>query len=222
MEKKYLIEWSKMQAAELALVPGVKESDNLWDVDVHTKPNVPGLRYQNRLSPAAGVILALSNYGRVRGAEMPQRWSTVIGQLWVYACARDKVPTSSLKWILRKEIDNTDTKQVLTEVMSRAKVNLKKQPSRLTGMRKDRYTIKKTFTRSDPSFFAILGTPNGNGIPHLLQERRGLLGKKNIRDITVFVNLENPQFPVWHILFSLSEYDKQGLEKDQDEDCLLM
>lgn len=99
MKKKYIIEWSELNAAELSLIPGVEESDKLWDVDVHAKPNIPGTRYQNRLSPQAGVLLALSNYGKVAGGQMAQRWSTVVGQMWIYACAKDNIPTSSLRWI---------------------------------------------------------------------------------------------------------------------------
>ncbi|KAJ5184096.1 hypothetical protein N7492_001712 [Penicillium capsulatum] len=224
MQQKYSIEWNPIKVAaipELALVPGVEESDKFWDLDVHNKPNIPGLRYQNRLSPQAGVLQAMSNYGRIGSSKMPQRWSTVIGQLWVHASARDNVPTSNLKWILRARIDNDETIKVLTVVMTRAKVNLKKQPSRLTGMRQDRYTVKKTFKRTDPSFRAILGTPNGKGIPHLLRERKDVLGKKTIRDISVFVNLKTPQFPEWYILFGLSEYNKED-EEDEKEDCVIM
>lgn len=217
MKKKYIIEWSELNAAELSLIPGVEESDKLWDVDVHAKPNIPGTRYQNRLSPQAGVLLALSNYGKVAGGQMAQRWSTVVGQMWIYACAKDNIPTSSLRWIFRKKIDNAVTISVLKVAMTRAKVNLEKQPSRLTAMRKHRYTVKRKFTRSDPSFYSIVGTPNGNGIPHLLRERRDLLGKKNLRDITVFVNLEDPRFPEWHILFGLD-----GNDEEEENDCNIM
>lgn len=50
MKKKYIIEWSELNAAELSLIPGVEESDKLWDVDVHAKPNIPGTRSKSSQS----------------------------------------------------------------------------------------------------------------------------------------------------------------------------
>ncbi|KAJ5161043.1 hypothetical protein N7492_006435 [Penicillium capsulatum] len=168
MKEKLDINWKKVPANEITRRNGVEESDHFYDVRAKLL-DFESLYYHSFFSPRPGVIISASNegYDKAANKEMPWKWSKTIGSLWMQACAKDKLPPSALKWILRDTITNGDTRAVLREALVRTKVNMKTLD-----------TIEKTFTRKDEAFYAILGTPNGNGIPWILKEFANHLGGK--------------------------------------------
>lgn len=205
MNEKLDVTWNKVPSTDITLRNGVEESDHFYDVTARYK-ELKSLYYHNFFSPRPGVIVAASNvgYDDETGKKMPWKWSTLVGSLWIQACAKDKLDASGLKWVLRDTITNTDTKNVLQEAFNRAKVNMKTLD-----------TIEKTFTRKDEAFYAILGTPNGNGIPWILKEWADHLGKKTITSITVIAGMDDPKDPLWDLKFAIGDSSEQDISMDR-------
>ena len=197
LAEKLNVVWKTIPANDVTLKDGVKESDHFYDVITALK-TMKSLYYHSYLSPRPGLIIAASNEGHDVDSEtsMPWRWSTVVGTLWQMACTKDDLPASSLKMILRSTITNPDTKDVLKEALLRAKVNMRTLD-----------TIEKTFTRVDEAFYAILGSPNGNGVTWLLQEFAEDFGKKTVTKIVVVAEMDDPTDPLWDIKFFIGNYN---------------
>lgn len=204
MEEKLDVTWKTVSANDITLRYGVEESDHFYDVTAKFK-ELASLYYHSFFSPRPGVIIAASNvgYDTQSKTKMPWKWSTVVGSFWVQACAKDNLDASSLKWILQSTILNKETGDVLREAFNRAKVNMKTLD-----------TIEHTFTRNSEAFYAILGTPNGNGIPWLLKEFADHLGKKTVVSITVVAEMDDPTNPLWDLKFEIGDSSNNDVSLD--------
>ncbi|KAJ5172937.1 hypothetical protein N7492_005530 [Penicillium capsulatum] len=225
MSEKLATTWKKVSANEITLRNGVEGSDHFFDVNAKLK-KLKTLYYHSFFSPRPGVIIAASNegYDKSSNTTMPWKWSKTIGTLWMQACTKDNLLPSSLKWIFRDTITNPETRDVLKEALLRTKVNMKTLD-----------TIEKTFTRKDEAFYAIMGTPNGNGIPWLLKEYAHHLGEKTVTSITILAEMDDPTNPLFDLKFAIGkaptresttatntsppEIDPQNAYDDEDDGC---
>ena len=143
--------------------------------------------YVNWFAPDARIILTESNFARIQWTELtdtagarldletlkprpdrygwykaPHRWAEAIATAWLVACRGDKVPTSALKYVARLAVANEPTIRLLDE---------------MTGTERTDPGVLN-WTPLNPYFYALLGTPNGQGIVKLLSQYVDLFSTK--------------------------------------------
>ncbi|KAJ5162090.1 hypothetical protein N7492_007482 [Penicillium capsulatum] len=125
------------------------------------------VKFESAYYPGEGGIEAIANYKTSdNGGEAPTPWG--------------EVEDSSLNWIRRYEISNGDTTRVIG-VMQRALQNAGKTDTAMGPG----YTVW-TLTKDNTDFFAIFGTPNGNGVYYLLRDHiKELTSEKSVMKIFV-------------------------------------
>lgn len=160
------------------------------------KGDGPIADFTNTISASQGVFLANANN---RGAlpsdpsdpaynsdfpdgrkPVPWQFSTVAWAMWQRTVLADnpqwaqnpgQADYSGLKVFFRREIDNADTKAILTEAFAGKDL-----------------TSTQTWTPEDPdqntnAFWPLLGSPNGNGMIYVLTDNKVALGGKGITSI---------------------------------------
>ena len=146
--------------------------------------------FSNTISAQEGVFLA---NGNDRGARTPEnlppdgrdpiewQFSTVAWWMWKKTVLKDnpkweekpnEADFSGIKSFWRRMIKNADTQEILTEAFQGV------EPA----------VITKTWTPEDPDpdknpFWALLGSPNGNGIQYFLRDNKNALRGKGIKSI---------------------------------------
>ncbi|KAJ5156450.1 hypothetical protein N7492_009253 [Penicillium capsulatum] len=206
---EYDVRRQTITGERLTAIDGVKKSDRFYGIIADYKEH-ESLYYHNFFGTRPGVIIAAENKGYFKGdgKSTPERWSAVIGSLWAQVCAEDNQPISGLRRLVRTTIENEETKDVLQEAFDRAKVNM--DPS-------SKSRVMRTFTRKDEAFYAIIGTPNGNGVPWLLKTNADRLGKKTITSIAVYANLDPTDSTIWlwDLIFAIEKASAEESSADR-------
>ncbi|KAK3698739.1 hypothetical protein LTR37_016829 [Vermiconidia calcicola] len=160
--------------------------------------------YGNLFNPTQGVIIAYSNYSpaykvsqRPKGqgdkAPLPElkQWSDIIFLTWKDLVADSPAQAKGLRYVLRHNVLNGDTKEIVSKAMK--KVGVKSGiPPRWPG-----YTFRPKFgpngkeDKAMEPFLAMLGTPNCMGVVWLLAQHQEVLGKEKVKAITVWDRSES-------------------------------
>ncbi|KAJ6130032.1 hypothetical protein N7512_002812 [Penicillium capsulatum] len=218
MNKKYKLSYPKVTLGSVSL--GVSNylkqkfrmstNEEIYDVNVvYRKSN--RLYYHNYYSPSRGLIVASDNVANAMGIKMPHAWSNVTWHVWTKACQMETPPVhpSTLRAIIRDRVVNSDSSDILKEAFARSGHDLA-----AIAKSGKKTTTQLTWSRTDKSFYAIIGTPNGKGIVWLLREQSGIL-KKTVKSITAwatnFGTKDKPEWS-WNVVFQLGRYEP-------DEDC---
>ncbi|MCJ1486407.1 hypothetical protein MMC06_006584 [Schaereria dolodes] len=112
----------------------------------------------------SGTIIPFNNYRR--GG--PLHWSDAVFYQWEKYNAENPERIAELRYIMRHEIENTDT----IAIIEHACENVSRQKS-----------LNWRWMPSDEAFYALLATPNGVGVPYMLTDRSIALGKLTIASI---------------------------------------
>lgn len=122
----------------------------------------------NNQSPKA----ALYEWGR-EGAPTPalKQWSDVAFLQWKQQATNEGVAVQNLKYILRYNVQNDETTEVIMECLNHG------TPGLWPGIE---------FDINSEEGRALLGTPNGYGVGYLLLQHRADLGQKMIRSVNIF------------------------------------
>ena len=99
----------------------------------------------------------------------PYRWHETIAKFWKDTCAAEDTSPSVLNNIAQLAIRNERTVAIAKEISAREGI-----PSRVTW----------DFKPNNPNFYALLGTPNGQGISKLLGLYAGLLATRSPLDFS--------------------------------------
>lgn len=188
----------------------ISATDEIYDVDAKYKMN-DRLHYHNYYSPSRGFLVAADNLRQSLGANIRQSWAQVTWYVWEQTCKKETPPVSpsTLRGVARDRIVNGETANVLKEAFGAAGQDLDSMAK--SGKTS---TSKLVWTRSDRSYYAVIGTPNGRGVIGLLRDRPVTLGK-TIQSITAygkkFGSNDDPEWS-WELVFILSRYEP-------DEDC---
>lgn len=143
----------------------------------HPKP----AGFINQLNPGNGIIIAADN----TVGDGPDHWSAIIWHLWqqAYLTANpaadaQKADFSGITCIVRKEIANADTARIIEIALGGQKDTIKY------------FEPKNPDDWRNPSnaFWALLGSPNGNGIINLLKRQKIGLKSKTIKRIGVVID----------------------------------
>ena len=189
LKEKLEIKWKTLQAKYITTNPEVKDTDKFYEIRTELLSD-RSLYYDNFYSPRLGIIIASSNENKGIGNRIPWNWSSLVGYLWRQACAKDGIPTSNMKMVLQNTITNADTQRILIEAFRRSNIRSIDE-------------VRKTYTRSDDAFYAIIGTPNGKGVPWLLRELADRVSK-TVMEITVVGWLYDPTDPTFDLEFVFS------------------
>lgn len=100
-------------------------------------------------------------------------WSDVVFLVWQAECLRTSVDPQTLDRVVRAYIQNEETRQIIDQACSIGGEDvqpLKPWPG-----------TKFELDGSDDRAKALLSTPNGVGVAHLLFQHRGVLGHKTVK-----------------------------------------
>ncbi|KAL8819603.1 MAG: hypothetical protein Q9223_001998 [Gallowayella weberi] len=156
--------------------------------------------YSSLYMPLSHAILVLDmispssrvqRYYADRGPEVPSnqaindnlvpplhRWSDATWTLW-----KEKGGTGNLRYIAHDYVSSDDTESVMTSIVKGANKEPKDLP--FPGL---------VFTMDTQEGRALLGTPNGIGVAHLLIDRASTLGKRDLRIHIFYANDPRPAF----------------------------
>ena len=160
--------------------------------------------FANTMSPKEGVFLAQDNYrGSVNQDDgtktpaVPYHFSDIAWWQWQRSVKADNVGAdqstldfSGMKYFFRTEIKNPDTQNIIDQAFEVNNVEDKTQT--------------QTFTPDKPqdlnnAFWALLGTPNGNGIIHLLTDYKQAMHQKSIVSIKI-IRPDDKTYYMWATL----------------------
>ncbi|MCJ1485794.1 hypothetical protein MMC06_005969 [Schaereria dolodes] len=136
---------------------------NNWDQETNDSHE----EYNNwfRTAPGpSGVIMARNNY-RNGG---PLHWSDATYYQWSDANAYKPKWHLGLRYIVRHEIENVDTVSIIMGAYASIRQNS---------------ALNWRWLPSDEPFYALIGTPNGQGVLHMLTDHFLGLGKLNVASI---------------------------------------
>lgn len=121
----------------------------------------------NAFNSRLGIIVAVANF-KQEAEETP--WSDVVFSQWKDATWHRGDPTN-LNYIIRLNIENINTRFIINEAHTK------------TGFPITDHI--KLWTEGDGSdaFFALMGTPNGKGIPRMLKDHQRTLKRKTVAGI---------------------------------------
>ncbi|KAL8959198.1 MAG: hypothetical protein Q9183_005679 [Haloplaca sp. 2 TL-2023] len=144
--------------------------------------------FWNNISPVDNAIIAFSND---RGGDeeegedrSPDNWSDMVWWLWLRACSTGEGDTAALSQIFRYNVDNDATKDILQEVL---------------GDKEDEVvTLEPDDEESeDNGFWALLGSPNGTGMIHMVGDHKKALNGKGIKNIKCVYKRREDQYYMW-------------------------
>lgn len=164
------IEISKAGDYYLTTVGWPKEGES-------TKPAL----FVNQLNPGSGVIIAADN----TVGDGPDHWSAIIWNLWqqAYLSANpaenpQTADFSGMKYIVQKEITNAETAKIIEIALAGQQDSIRYfEPNNPDDWR-----------NPSNAFWALLGSPNGNGIINLLKRQKIGLHSKTVRRIGVIID----------------------------------
>lgn len=117
------------------------------------------------------------HYAKVKGRPMNivplDRWSDVVFLEWKKLCKKAHVPVSSLKHVIRYNVDNKPTEDVIQDVFGLDRPDWSK------------ISRGRRFHPDEEEFAALLGTPNGSGVAYMLIDHKGQFGQMRVKSITV-------------------------------------
>ena len=121
------------------------------------------------------------------------KWSDIVWILWAHVAGAS---AGQLKYVLKHFVVTDETVDVMDEVAKR--VGIYKDLSwerNWPGLRSDRGT---------DDFKALVGTPHGKGIVHLLVNHVDMFPTKDIESITIFTTNDDDMI-IPHMLFTLTD-----------------
>ncbi|KAL9626258.1 MAG: hypothetical protein Q9204_007449 [Flavoplaca sp. TL-2023a] len=157
--------------------------------------------YDNDFDTRNGLLVASANY-REWDSQRQLPWSELMFQTWpIVQAAQGGGPISNLKVVIRKEVENQGTQEVL-KAMYR---NRRGPDGQVLTMNKGDPTWYQ-WTEEQHAFFfhALIGTDNVKGVVWLLNDHPNAMGKKEIKDIwtrwterdpDIWINLQPAE---WH------------------------
>ncbi|MCJ1482670.1 hypothetical protein MMC06_002836 [Schaereria dolodes] len=122
---------------------------------------VNSYRSQGRIG---GVIVA-HDIARNRG---PLHWSDATYYSWAEYNRNNIFGVQSLRYIMHYNVENLDTMRIIDKAYDNSGISPE---------------IPHSWTPTDDAFYAMMGTPNGNGVPHMLTDHFLALGKLTIKSI---------------------------------------
>lgn len=160
---------------------------------MHDVPPVPpgkGRRttvLKNAFNSQLGIIVAVANF-KQEAEDTP--WSDVVFSQWKDATWHRGDPTN-LNYIIRHNIENVNTRFIIHEAHSK------------TGFPLTDHI--KLWTEGDGSdvFYALMGTPNGKGIPRMLKDHQRTLKRKTVAGIYTARTSDGRE----HMVFALRSAD---------------
>ena len=156
--------------SQLRIPPGYNK--HYMRVALHEVPPVPpgkGRRttvFKNAFSREQGILIAMSNF-KQESETTP--WSEVAFAKWYESTYHRGDPTN-LNYIVRHSIENINTVFIIKEAHKKAGVPLHEN-------------VKLWKEGFDEAFYALMGTPNGKGVPRMLKDHNQKLGRKTIEAI---------------------------------------
>jgi len=148
--------------------------------------------FSNTYSPKGGVVVASVNARHQKEDTVPSKevpdeekapdnWSSVAWAQWKRGCVTMTLGTtdfSNMKIIIRRNVNNGITKGLMMEALG--------SEGKSDGQIAYFYPTDPDNKESDNAFWPLLGSPNGNGIIHLLRDHKIVLGSKSITRIGVY------------------------------------
>lgn len=132
----------------------------------------------NLFDPASGTIVASGN----EIGDAPDHWSDIAWYLWRRSCLTADPTTTTfnnLHTIIQRYVTNSDTMDIIADALD---------PGYVIGERA--YFTPADRDPDKNAFWALLGSPNGNGIIHMLDDNKRMLRGKSIARIGVWANPE--------------------------------
>lgn len=148
--------------------------------------------FMNNYSPQDGVVVASVNARHQKGDTVPSRevpdeekapdnWSSVAWAQWKRGCITMTPGTSdfsNIRIIMRRNVDNGITSSFMVEALE----SVGKSDGQIAYF----YLTDPDNKDSDNPFWPLLGSPNGNGMIHLLKDHKSVLGNRSITRIGVY------------------------------------
>ncbi|KAL8634491.1 MAG: hypothetical protein Q9228_007914 [Teloschistes exilis] len=158
--------------------------------------------YVNDFDTKNGLIIAQSNYREFdRSKSLP--WSEIIYYTWqVIQSQQSGFPISNLRTVIRKEVVNPGTQNVLQALYD---------SRRLKTRVGDNSWYKWTEADQMYSFYALLGTDNIKGVVWLLNDHAAAIGKKEITEIWTRWGGENPD--IWIEIRPAQDYGQRRVKR---------
>ncbi|GAB7359388.1 hypothetical protein MBLNU230_g6039t1 [Neophaeotheca triangularis] len=196
-------------------------SDNPRAAPRETQTYTPSVEnvYCNAYLTKYGAIIAIENKGpshsfiavpdelkprQPKQAVTPlHHWSDVVFLVWQAECLRTSVDPQTLDRVVRAYIQNEETRQIIDQACSIGGEDvqaLKPWPG-----------TKFELDGSDDRAKALLSTPNGVGVAHLLFQHRGVLGHKTVKSITAFASDRN--MSDCHLMFEIVDIRSRRMEE---------
>ena len=177
-----------------------RNADNLQVCWKHKATSEPWGRYGRAFEPTDGFYSCIYNpraivaqyssapwnsgerFG-IRGEDIIplNHWSDIVFLQWKQYCYDRVLRMDGLRYVLRSNVTNGDTIDVVDDVASSLGLDLRRwdNPVDDPGVR--------TFPVDTEQGMALLGTPNGAGVVYLLTQHREAFGYLMIEAITVFI-----------------------------------
>lgn len=143
--------------------------------------------FTNVYNPSQGVIIANFNYGSAYQIEefgltgkhpdiVPpplKQWSDVVFLEYQAECQAQGKDMKNLKYIFHIIAQNPDTEYVIEQILGE-------------GNEPPDWSERKIYSTDSDEGKAILATPNGNGAAWFLVQHQLQLGRKKVKDVSVF------------------------------------
>ena len=139
----------------------------------------------NLYSPKDKVIIVASVDRQInkKGPKAPDHWSTIAWHLWKEACVSVTKGTkdfSNLNYMFVRNVVNPETSAIFDEALKGLSVG------------ENHYFYPKETSTDTNAFWALLGSPNGNGLIHLLTDNKIALRGKSIVQLGVYQDPDRP------------------------------
>jgi hypothetical protein len=189
--------------------------------------------FLNIVNPNAGLLVAVNNINPAAMAkQMMQKrdpsecdinlpklrnWSDAAFLQWQRVVNRFSVGGAALKYVVRSNVENPDTLDIMTQVLGEYAGNRNIPRCRDDFAPRPRWPGVDFDIKSDEGL-ALLGTPNGNGIGWLLAQHKRELGHKVIIKVTIFYHetvIQNEEWEDANLLFHIKDAEDCGCEYDE-------
>ncbi|KAJ5171980.1 hypothetical protein N7492_004573 [Penicillium capsulatum] len=177
--------------------PSTSSGDFCFDMLVQDKDHpgddsTDGIVFHNKYCPGYGGLEVIKAYKETtdeNGKKHSARtsWSNVTWALWSSNCENED-QAAGLWWLAHKNLVNPDTLKIIDEMRDDNEFETTERPGSGTYLvytLKPRDDSKKEADPASRYFFALFGSPNGNGGYYILKDHMSAL-RKNIAEIRVY------------------------------------
>ncbi|KAJ5183586.1 hypothetical protein N7492_001202 [Penicillium capsulatum] len=142
-----------------------------------------GISFHSDYCPKYGGLVAKNSHKETKDDDgnvhlAKNSWSDITWALWCAKCSDEQQSPSGLQWVGRHNVINSDTLQIIYEMRRDVR------PSGILNEHDPEPYLIYTLTERNPDFYALLASPNGNGVFYLLKDHLNTL-RRSVSEIRV-------------------------------------